>query len=295
MLYDTGFKMMLEVAKYKSFTKAAHTLGVSGAAVSKQVKSLEHRLGLVLFHRTTRTVSLTEAGTQIVEALSRSNDEVSGLLEKLAERQERPSGKLKINAPMAFGESFLVGPIADYACLYPDVIVDVEFNDERVHLVEEGYDLIIRIGTLEDSGLIAKRLCDFPAHLCASPAFLKQHGTPEEPDDLRGIPAVIYTKSSTGPLLELRDPRGIEYTVPLTPAIFTNSIAMLLESAIKGLGFAQLPSVFCHKYIEDGTLKKLLPKFTSMPKRGIYIIYPDRRYLPMKVRSFIDLVEKHLS
>ena len=146
MIFSNGFEMMREVALHSSFTKAAAALGVSGAAISKQVKALEQRLGLVLFHRTTRTVSLTEAGKQLVDAINRSDEEISNLLEALSEGQNRPSGRLKINAPMAFGEKFLVGPIAEFALLYPDVVVDVEFDDKRVHLVEEGYDLIIRIG-----------------------------------------------------------------------------------------------------------------------------------------------------
>jgi DNA-binding transcriptional LysR family regulator len=160
MIFESGFEAVREVARHGSFTNAAKALGVSGPAVSRQVKSLEERLGLVLFHRTTRMVTLTEAGQQLVDTLDRGSDEVSGLIERLAEGQERPFGKLRLNAPMAFGEKFLVGPIAEFASLYPDVTVDVEFDDKRVHLVEEGYDLIIRIGALEDTGLIAKKLCE---------------------------------------------------------------------------------------------------------------------------------------
>ena len=147
-------------------------------SVNKSNPLVEARL--LLFHRTTRTVSLTEAGRQLVDALNRGDDEISGLLDLLSEGQEKPSGKLKINAPMAFGERFLVGPIAEFARLYPEVIVDVEFNDKRVHLVEEGFDLVIRIGTLEDSGL-SKRLCGFPAKICASPDFIKRFGMPNRP------------------------------------------------------------------------------------------------------------------
>ena len=176
MIFSTGYEMVREVANQGSFSKAANSLGVSGPAVSKQVKSLEQRLGLVLFHRTTRVVSLTQAGRQLVDTLNRGDDEISSLLDQLSEGQETPSGKLKINVPMAFGERFLIDPIAEYARLYPNVIVDVEFNDKRVHLVEEGFDLVIRIGALEDSGLIAKRLCDFPAKICASPDFVKRFG-----------------------------------------------------------------------------------------------------------------------
>ena len=295
MIFANGFEMTREVASHGSFSKAADALGVSGAAVSKQVKSLEQRLGLVLFHRTTRTVTLTEAGKQLVDTLNRGDDEVANLLARLAEGQERPSGRLKLNAPMAFGERYLVKPIAEYARLYPDVIVDAEFNDKRVHLVEEGYDLIIRIGALEDSGLIAKRLCDFPAHICASPSLLEQWGTPTTPDDLRALPAVMYSNASTGSSLTYRTPEGEQGTVNLTPTIFANSISMLVESTLQGIGFARLPAFACQQYIDDGSLIKMLPKYTIMPERGIYAIYPDKRFLPLKVRKLIDLLYTRLS
>ena len=294
MIYSSGIEMVREVANQGSFTNAANALGVSGAAVSRQVKSLEQKLGLVLFHRTTRTVSLTEAGRHLVDALNRGDDEVSNLLDRLSEGQERPSGRLKLNAPMAFGERFLVGPIADYARLYPGVIVDVEFNDKRVHLVEEGYDLVIRIGTLEDSGLVAKRLCDFSSGICASPDFLERHGVPATPSDLRHLPFVHYTNTSTGVALSYKAPDGSLGSVNLTPAIYANSIAMLVEATVQGVGFARLPTFAIHQQIEDGRLVYVLPDYDSLPERGIYAIYPDKRFLPLKVRKFIDLLSDSL-
>jgi len=290
MIFSSGYEMVREVANHGSFTKAANALGISGPAVSKQVKSLEQRLGLLLFHRTTRTVSLTEAGRQLVDALNRGDDEISGLLDLLSEGQEKPSGKLKINAPMAFGERFLVGPIAEFARIYPEVIVDVEFNDKRVHLVEEGFDLVIRIGTLEDSGLIAKRLCGFPAKICASPDFIKRFGMPNRPADLRHIPAVQYANAATGLLLAFRSPNGKEEAAQLTPAIYANSIGMLVESALKGIGYARAPSFAVNEHIKEGRLLHLLPEYKSLPERSVYAIYPDKRFLPLKVRKFIDLL-----
>ena len=173
MIFQNGFDVMMEVARNKSFTKAASKLGVSGAAVSKQIKILEDRLQLVLFHRTTRVVALTEAGEQLFETLNRSEEEVSSILGKITNGIERPTGRLKINAPMAFGEKFLVDMIIDYAKKYPEVILDIDFDDKQINVIEEGYDLVIRIGKLDDSGLIAKRLCDFSATVCASPSYIK--------------------------------------------------------------------------------------------------------------------------
>jgi len=262
--------------------------------VSKQVKSLEQRLGLVLFHRTTRAVSLTQAGRQLIDALNRGDDEISSLLDQLSAGQETPSGKLKINAPMAFGERFLISPIAEYARLYPDVVVDVEFNDKRVHLVEEGFDLVIRIGALEDSGLIAKRLCDFPAKICASPDFIDRFGMPNQPSDLRHIPAIQYTNAATGLSLAFKSQDGIEETVHLTPRMYANSVEMLVESTLKGIGFVRAPAFAVNEHLKEGRLIHLLPKYQSLPERGVYAIYPDKRFLPLKVRKFIDLLSDYL-
>ena len=293
MFLASSFKIVLEVAKQGTFVDAARVLGISGPAVSKQIKQLETQLGFVIFNRTTRSVVLTEAGKQLTECLDRSHDEMQSLLQQLSDHQERPSGKLKINAPMAFGERFLVSPIADYALLYPDVVVDVEFSDNRVHLVEEGYDLIIRIGKLEDSGLVAKRLSNFSSLLCASPAFLSRHGTPQSPDELKQLPAVIYSNAAAQ--ISYQTPEDKTGMISLNPAIYANSMGMLVESTLKGVGFARLPAFACGTYLSDGRLIQLLPDHRLTPEMGIYAIYPDRRYLPLKVRKFIDLLSEHLS
>ena len=295
MIYSNGFEMFREVAKHQSFTKAANALDVSSAAVSRQVKSLEQRLGLLLLHRTTRSVALTEAGRNLVDALNRSETEVSSCLTQLGRGNEKPSGKLKINAPMAFGEKFLVSPIAEYARLYPDVILDIEFDDKRVHLIEEGYDLVIRIGALEDSGLVAKRLCDFPSRICASKDFINQYGEPSSPDGLRQLPFVQYTNSPLGNTLNYRATSGQEGSVSLAPAIYTNSLAMLVESTLQGIGFARLPAFAVEKHIESGALNRLLCEYECLPEHAIYAIYPDKRFLPLKVRKFIDLLYDRLS
>ena len=295
MIFDNGFEVIREVAKTGSFTVAARNLGVSGAAVSRQVKAVEQRLNLVLFNRTTRVVTLTESGETLVEALNRSGNEVSAIIENLTNGLEHPSGRLKINAPMSFGEKFLVEKITQYAISYPDVTVDITFDDRRVHLVEEGYDLVIRIGALEDSGVIAKKLCDFPVSVCASPDFIRHHGVPKTPEGLRDLPAVIYTNAATGLYIKLRNKYGSEHSVELSPAIYANSIGMLLESTLSGIGFASLPTIFCDVDLQEGKLIRLLNDHTIVPELGVFALYPDRRYLPMKVRKFIDMLSAYLA
>lgn len=286
MIFETGFETMRAVAENSSFTKAARQLGVTGPAVSKQIKQLEERLSLTLFHRTTRSVTLTESGKQLFSALEKSNEELSSLIELLAEDRQRPFGKLKINAPMSFGEKFLAEPIAEFGKIYPDVTLEVEFDDKKVHLIEEGYDLIIRIGALESSTLIAKKLCNFSATICASPEFIDFYGMPATPEELQKLPAVIYTNSGTA--IEYENPEGTRGSINSRPAIYANSIEMLTEATLKGIGYVRLPDFFNSKYLNNGSLVSLLPNFKLLPERGIYAIYPDRRYLPLKVRKFID-------
>ena len=294
MLFDSRFDVLIKVSQTGSFIRAANELGISGAAVSKQIKSLEDRLGVVLFNRTTRVVTLTEAGEKLFYTVSRAGAEISDVLDTFAEGLKKPSGLLKINAPMAFGEKFLVNPMTEYSMAYPEVIMDIEFNDRKVNVVEEGYDLVIRIGKLEDSGLIAKRLCDFETCICASPAFIKKYGIPRSPIDLKYMPAVHYKNSSTGLSFHFKDLEGKTDSIDVEPAIYANSMEMLIQSTLKGIGFAVLPTSFCFDYINDGQMIKLLSEYKSLPERGIYAVYPDRRFLPMKVRIFIDFLKKYL-
>ena len=200
MLYSSAVEIFRAVMKRGSFVGGADELGVSGAAVSKQIKSLEQRLNLVLFYRTTRSVVPTEAAQRLADLLVRGHDEFGTLLDELGDAQARPSGRLRVNVPMSFGELFLRRPIAIYARHYPDVIVDVDFDDRRVHLVEDGYDLVVRIGVLEDSGLIARRVGDCPLYICAAPQFVEDHGMPTSPADIPALPAVIYSLAAAASL-----------------------------------------------------------------------------------------------
>jgi len=294
MIFQNSFNIMIEVSKHKSFTKAASKLGISGAAVSKQIKILEDRLQLVLFNRTTRVVTLTDAGEQLFEALNRSEDEITAVIRKITHGLEQPTGKLRINAPMAFGERFLVDVITDYAKQYPGVILDIDFDDKQINIIEEGYDLVIRIGKLDNSGLIARRISDFPVHVCASPSLIKQYGMPLKPDDLKEIPSVVYKNYKNSNLTFKNKKTNEETTISTNPVIYTNTLALLLNSTLKGIGLCRLPAVFCRDKIKTGELLTLLPDYTMVPDRGVYAIYPDRRYLPMKVKLFIDAINNQL-
>ena len=293
MVLSTNFKTLLEVAGQGSFVGASQALGISAAAVSKQIKKLEEQLGFLLFHRTTRSVALTESGKQLVDCLKRNRDETQHLLAQLSDKHGQPSGRLRINAPMGFGEKFLVSPLTEYAKMYPRVVLDVEFNDNKIHPIDDGFDVIIRIGRLVDSELIAKKLADFSIYLCASPSFLGQFGKITTAEKLSRLPAVVYSYALQQ--ISYAAPDGKNGTVNLKPAIFANSLGMMLNATLEGVGFARLPAFACDQEIKDGRLVRLLPAYSIAPGVGLYALYPNREYLPMKVRTFVDLISNHFS
>ena len=293
MVLSTNFKTLLEVAGQGSFVGASKALGISAAAVSKQIKKLEEQLGFLLFHRTTRSVVLTESGKQLVDCLKRNQDETQHLLAQLSDKHGQPSGRLRINAPMGFGEKFLVSPITEYAKMYPRVVLDVEFNDNKIHPIDDGFDVIIRIGRLVDSELIARKLADFSIYLCASPSFLEQFGKITTAEKLSRLPAVVYSYALQQ--ISYTAPDGKNGTVNLKPAIFANSLGMMLNATLEGVGFARLPAFACDQEIKDGKLVRLLPAYSIAPGVGLYALYPNREYLPMKVRTFVDLISNHFS
>ena len=193
---------------------------------------------------------------------------------------------------MSYGEQFLAPAIARYAALYPDVTVDVDFDDKRVHLIEEGYDVIVRIGALEDSGLIAKRISDFPILLCASPDFIATHSMPARPEDAAHFPMICYSNAPTPSLWQYQTPEGQAQSLSLSPALYANSATMMKEACLAGVGLALLPYFSCQDEIADGRLLSLLPDYQVTPERAVYVIYPERHFLPQKVRLFIDVLSE---
>jgi len=295
MLYSSAVEIFRAVMKRGTFVGAANELGISGAAGSKQIKSLEQRLNLVLFYRTTRSVVATEAAQRLADLLGRGHDEFATLLDQLGDAQLRPSGRLRVNVPMSFGELFLRRPIAIYAKQYPDVVVDVDFDDRRVHLVEDGYDLVVRIGVLEDSGLIARRVGDCPLYMCAAPQLVAEKGPLTSPADISALPAVIYSIAAAASSWSCRDNAGVQTTVALRPALYANSAGMMLDACIEGVGVAILPHFSCAEALVDGRLVRLLADYETVPDLGIYVVYPDKRFVPLKVRSFIDVIAAELA
>ncbi|MFT5084518.1 MAG: DNA-binding transcriptional LysR family regulator [Lentisphaeria bacterium] len=281
--------VFLEVAKHESFAGAARALGLTGPAISKQVQSLEEQLGIKLLNRTTRHVSLTEEGALYFEKARKALDDLNEVERQLHELKACPTGKLKVNAPMSFGTQYLTRPIADFAEHYPEVELEVDFNDRWVDVAAEGFDVVIRIGALEDSTLIARKLASCPIILCAGRTLIEKRGLPESVEQLSDYPGIAYNKHAYKEVWRFKkNGNNMLYSQTLNRSFATNTAEMQLEACLKGLGVALLPIFIADAYIRSGELIALLPSYTTYPERGIYAMYPQNRYLSTRTRLFID-------
>ena len=276
-----------------SFVKAADALGMSKAGVSRHVGELETRLGVRLLNRTTRRLSLTDEG-QLFYA--RSKELLDGLDEAEAEltsRSEAASGLLRINAPVTFGVLHLAPLWGIFRDRFPKVSLDVTLADRVVDLVEEGYDLAIRIATLPSSSLISKRLATTRMVLCASPAYLKAHGTPTHPAQLTDHAVIAYTYWSTRDEWHFDGPDG-PVSVKTTPCMHTNSGDTCRAAALAHQGVILQPSFLVGPDLAAGTLVALMPTFRSI-EVGVYAVYPTRKHVPPKVRALVDFLAEHFA
>ncbi|TPW30685.1 LysR family transcriptional regulator [Pararhizobium mangrovi] len=283
----TRMRAYIEVVDAEGFTAAARKLGRSKALLSKYVRELEDELGALLLNRTTRQFSLTEAGRTYYH---RANDlvrEIDELADQVREGNSDLKGKLRISAPRTFVDAEIGRSLIDFADRHPDIVLAIHADDRFVDLVEEGFDVAIRISQLEDSGLIARKLAPFALRLCATPAILEQHGLPTHPRDLSRLPCVVDTNSRSLNNWRFVDEDRTPFTVNVDGRIEVNSPIASMRAACAGLGFAVIPDFIADGPIETGALTSVLESFTPAD-RGIYAIYPHRRYLPAKTRTFVD-------
>jgi len=274
-VYDSG-----------GFSAAARQHGRSKALLSKYVTDLEDSLGVRLMNRTTRKLSLTEAGEAYYREVSQILTQLDDLEASIADQSAAPRGVLRVSAPRNFGESTLLEPLFAFVQEHPDVVLDLRLEDRLVDLVEEGIDVALRIWKMQDSSLIARRILDTRVMVCAAPEVIKAHGIPKTPDALRGLPCVIDTNMAGQ--ANWRFVVG-DRTVPIhvDGPVRVNSPMGALVAAQKGLGFALLPSFLADRVIEQGELIPVLEEF--LPERpALQAVYPHRRHLSGKVRALID-------
>ena len=285
--------LFLEVVKQNSFTAAAKCLNLSAPAVSKQVQALEKQLGVKLLNRTTRQVTLTEEGAVYAQRAGRALEDLHEAERAILELKECPLGKLKINVPLSFGIGYLSKPIADFAIKYPEVVIDVDYDDRRVDMIAEGYDVVIRIGSLPDSSLIARKLAQCPLLVCASPAYLKKQGLPVSPADLVSHRGIVYTKHDNRAIWKFTDASNRISKVTINRDFASNNAEAMVQACLQGVGVALLPIFSVAVYLESKHLVHILKDFRSYPEPAIYALFAQNRYQSTKIRLFIDwMIEK---
>jgi DNA-binding transcriptional LysR family regulator len=283
-----------KVVEAGSFVAAARHFGLSPAMVSKHVQTIEDRLGVRLLNRTTRQVSPTEVGQDYYERCLKILAELEEAERTASHLQTTARGLLKVTASFTYGIARLTPAIAGYLAKYPHVSVELSLNDRHVDLLAEGFDLAVRMGSLPDSSLIARRLGHAQMMLCASPAYLERFGTPRTPQDLTRHHCLLHTYATSRGVWHFVDPDGKEQVVHVSGRFLANNGDALRTLAIKGDGIVQLPGFVVEQDIAAGRLVALLPAWKSV-EIPIHAVYPHSRHLSAKIRTFVDFLAAELA
>lgn len=286
-----AMRTFVTVVSEGSFTRAAERLALSPQLVSKYVSQLEQHLGVRLLNRTTRRLHLTEAGAAYRQRAEQVLAEIDDMESELGALQTQARGRLHVSAPVSFAIRHLAPLINDFQRANPAVDIDLQLNDRKVDIVEEGFDIALRIGRLRSSSLIAKRIAPVRLVLCASPEYLATHGTPEHPRDLAGhrFLRYRYMEESQEPLLQWLPRSGGGGDRALSE-LTSNNGDVLVEAALGGAGIALQPTFLCGSAIQQGKLEVVLAEHEPEPL-GLYAVYAHRQLLASKVRHFVDFLE----
>ncbi len=285
----TRMRAFIDVVEAEGFSAAARKIGRSKALLSKYVRELEDELGALLLNRTTRQFSLTEAGHTYYKRANEIIREIDSLADTVRESSGDVRGRIKLSAPRTFADAPIGQSLIDFALAHPDIVLDINLDDRFVDLVEEGFDLAIRISRLENSSLIARRLAPFMVKVCASPDLIERTGAPKRPQDLASRPCIIDTNGRWLANWPFKGDSGEMISVAVSGPIEVNSPLSARAAAVSGLGYAILPDFIAAPEIEAGRLLPLLED-RMLTGAGIFAVYPHRRYLPAKVRVFVDFL-----
>jgi len=283
-----SLRLFTAVAELESFTRAAERMGMTPGAASKQISALEERLQARLLERTTRSVRLTDAGQALLERVRPWLVEYEAIEHGLAEETAKAAGSLRIAAPVDFGTAKLIEPVTAFMESWPEVEIRLEFSDRMVDLVEEGYDLGVRIGHLSDSSLIAKRLAPACLATIASPAYLDRHGTPDHPSDLSGHACIIDRNKPTPNLWRFSQGREV-VEAKVQGRLTLNGARAAVAAACEGAGIACPPAWAAEPALEAGAVVRLLDDWQP-DHRDLWAVFPSNRYLAHRVRLFVDFL-----
>jgi DNA-binding transcriptional LysR family regulator len=285
----TAIETFVRVSETQSFSEAARRLRSSKSAVSRQVAALEAELGVRLFHRTTRSLTMTEAGRSYFERASRILADLEEANLSVSQLQSSPRGRLRVNAPMSFGFLHLAPALPDFLFRYPEIEVDVTLNDRFVDLVDEGFDVAVRIGSLEDSSLVARKLAPIRRAVCASPTYLKARGVPASPDDLRTHDCLCNSNVPLSREWRFIAADGRPWPVEVRGRLSANNGDTLKVAALRGLGLVNLPTFIVGSDLQAASLVTVLDKFVAQDMT-VNAVYPHSRHLSPKVRAFVDFL-----
>lgn len=281
----------VRVVEAGSISAAADRMGVAKSAVSRRLKELEEHLGAELFHRTTRQMNLTDSGRAFYQQSVRILADTLEAEHATSQFHGALKGNLKVAVPLSFGLMHLGPAINAFLQTHPDIEFDLDFNDRQVDILAEGFDLAIRIASLPDSSLIARRLAPIQAVLCASPAYLDRMGRPQMPEELIHHRCLAYNLISNFENWNLYDANGQAVKTKIKPYLKASNGEFLRACAIDGLGIVLLPAFIAYKEIESGALIPLLTEY-RLPQLAAYALYPQTRHLSQRVRAFVDFLVK---
>jgi len=282
----SAIPVFVAVVECGSFSQAGEKLGVTKSAVSKRISQLEAKLGVQLLLRTTRRLSLTEAGERYFDHARNALMIANEGEDAITQLQGKPQGTIRVNAPMAFGRLHLAPIMPKFLLDNPQINVDMMMDDRVIDLVSGSFDVAIRIGKLLDSSLIARRLAPCHSVLCASPEYIRIHGKPDSPHALAEHNCLTYSYFQAGTEWRLTGPDGLVSVVPKGNYRVNNSEA-LLEGVLAGLGVANMPTFIVGPALASGALISLLPEY-ALPQHAIYAMLPERKHLPAKIRVFLE-------
>jgi len=288
----TAMNMFVRVVETGSFSNVAKEMNSTQPTISKNIAELESWLGAKLLNRSTRSLRLTETGTDYYERCVAILQDVEEAEQVVGQLQTLPKGLVRVSTVVAFGRLHIVPRLKDFFRQYPDINVDIRLNDRLVDLVEEGVDVAFRMGTLADSTLIAKKLCASPIVTVASPEYLKNNGIPHHPRDLREHNYVTYSDAGARRETEFQD-QGEPFFVRAEGSLTTNNTEALRTALLCGIGISRMPRWLVGDAIASGELVCVMDEYQPGPL-DIYAVYPPGRHLPSKVRCFIDYFAEQL-
>ena len=288
-----GISEFVYVAEYESFTRAAKELGVSTAQVSRQISALEKRLNIKLLYRTTRKVSLTEEGRVFYQHCRGVLDGLDAAEQAVSNLQSKPQGRIKLTAPVTYGEQQLLPLVNDFMVQYSDIEVTAFLSNQKIDLIDGGYDLAIRIGKLSDSTMMAKKLSHRTNFVCAAPDYLKKYGIPHSLTELNQHNCLLGTRDYWH-FIEDGKNADKEKNLRVSGSVQYNSGHSLVDAALKGLGIVQLPDYYVQKHLASGALVSVLDKYRE-PEESIWAVYPHNRHLSPKIRLLVDYLAEYLA